>query len=75
MNQIFDVILIHIKRNVPQKYGGAVMIITFLVLLNILDYLIQDIQTYGVVAAIFLIIWMLAGMRLTTLYQQEDDKD
>jgi hypothetical protein len=75
MNQILDVILIHITKNVPEKWGGAVMIISFLVLLNLLDYLIHDIQTYGVVAAVFLIVWMLAGMRLTTLYQLKNDED
>lgn len=75
MNQIFDVILIHITRNVPEKYGSAVMIISFFVLLNLLNYMILDIQVYSVVAAIFLVVWMLAGMRLTTLYQQKNDED
>ncbi len=74
MNKILDPILLIITKRVPEKYGGAVLIISFLVLINILDYVILDIQTYGVVAAIFLVIWMCAGMRLTSLYHQQGKK-
>ncbi|WP_028584333.1 hypothetical protein [Desulfogranum mediterraneum] len=66
-----DTALLKVTEVVPEKWGGPVLILSFLVLLNILDYLIVDERTYGVVAAIFLVVWMVLGMRLTAVYQQK----
>ena len=77
MNTVLDPILLLITKHIPQQWGGAVIIISFLVLLSLLDIFVRDRKVHAVIGAACLVIWMLANMRLTTLYyiQSEQNKD
>ncbi len=70
MLRFIDDILLKITDKVPEKWSGPTMIISFLVSLNIADYLVPDAKTYGIIGAVFLVFWMFLGMRLAEAYKR-----
>ena len=68
MLNILDDQLDKIAKKLPEKYSAPVLLLTFLIILNIFDYLIVDMKTYAVIGAVLLILWMLIGIRLRDAY-------
>lgn len=71
MLKILDEQLAKLTDKVPEKWSTPLLILSFLITLNICDYLIVDQKTYAVVGAIALVVWMLLGIRLREAYQNK----
>lgn len=68
MLNILDNQLDKIAEKLPEKWSSPVLLLTFLIILNIFDYLVVDMKTYAVIGAVILVIWMLIGIRLREAY-------
>ncbi len=68
MLHIIDAQLDKVADKLPEKYSAPVLLLTFLIILNIFDYLVVDMKTYAVIGAVLLVIWMLLGIRLREAY-------
>ncbi len=67
-----DNILLKVTKKISERASGIVGVVSFFLLLNILDMLIKDEKTYGVAGAIALVIWMVVATRLAELYRREN---
>lgn len=71
MLKAVDALLAMIAERVSQQYSGAVLIVSFFIILNVINYLIHDLQVYSVTGAVLLVVWMLLGMRLNEVYRRK----
>lgn len=74
MNNILNIIdqqLAKLTDKVPEKWSTPLLILSFLIILNICDYLVVDQETYAVIGAIALVIWMVLGIRLREAYRKK----
>ncbi len=71
MLKIFDDQMDKITEILPEKYSHPVLLISFLIILNIFDYLVIDQKTYAVIGAVFLLVWMVIGIRLRAAYTRK----
>ena len=74
MFKILDDQLDKIAEKLPEKWSSPVLLLTFLIILNIFDYLVVDMRTYAVIGAILLVIWMLLGIRLREAYARKSNE-
>ncbi len=60
-----------IAEILPEKYSNPILILSFLIILNIFDYMVIDQKTYAVIGAVLLVVWMLVGIRLREAYTRK----
>ena len=68
MLNILDNQLDKVAEKLPEKWSSPVLLLTFLIILNIIDYLVVDMKTYSVIGALLLVLWMVLGIRLREAY-------
>ncbi len=71
MLNIFDNLMDKIAEILPEKYSNPILILSFLIILNIFDYMVIDQKTYAVIGAVLLVVWMLIGIRLREAYSRK----
>ena len=71
MLKILDDQLDKIAEILPEKWSSPVLLLSFLIILNIFDYLVIDMKTYAVIGAVVLVVWMLIGIRLREAYARK----
>ncbi len=71
MLKIFDDQMDKITEILPEKYSHPILLLSFLIILNIFDYLIIDQETYIVVGAVLLVVWMVVGIRMREAYTRK----
>ncbi len=71
MLNIFDDLMDKIAEILPEKYSNPILILSFLIILNIFDYMVIDQETYAVIGAVLLVVWMLVGIRLREAYTRK----
>lgn len=73
MKKYIDRQIRELAEIIPEKLSSPLLILSFLIVLNIFDYLVIDQKTYAVIGAVVLVIWMLFGIRLREAYGQKKE--
>ncbi len=71
MLKIFDNQMDKITEILPEKYSHPILLLSFLIILNIFDYLVIDQTTYAVIGAVLLVVWIFVGIRLREAYTRK----
>ncbi len=71
MLKIFDDQMDKITEILPEKYSHPILLISFLIILNIFDYLVIDQKTYTMIGAALLVVWMVVGIRMREAYTRK----